>query len=323
MPEPSLHTKKKPAPKKKSAPRVLYLPQRIWYKPLTWRFRPPVPRYAKLPKARHIFKSAILQLWSNKKLFGGIVLIYGVLNIALVRGLSGSSDLGTLKQTIESLVGGVGGKAVSAFGGFAYLLATSGSGSMSNSGPYQYLLLILCSLAFLWALRQVSAKNKPRIRDSFYLGMYPLIPFLLVFLILCVQLVPLAAGGAIYATALSGSLALNGWEKILFFLGFMGLAYWSLRMLTSSVFALYIATLPGMTPFRAVRSASKLVYGRRLLIWRKLIFLPLALLLLAVLIEVPLILFITPLAAWVFFVVGMIALPVTHGYLYNLYREML
>lgn len=94
-------------------------------------------------------------------------------------------------------------------------------------------------------------------------------------------------------------------------------------MITASVFALYIATLPDMTPLRAYRSARQLVYGRRLLIWRKFLFLPAALLVLAAVIEVPFILFITPLAVWTFFIVGVVALPVVHGYLYSLYREML
>lgn len=306
-----------------SGARVLQVPKRIWYKPFTWRNRPPTPAYKPLPKARKIFASSVRQLWIHKKLFGGIILLFGLLNILLVRGLSGSSDLTSLKGTLDQVFHGVGGHLASSFTAFVYLLGTSGSGNTATSGVYQSILLIVCSLAFIWALRQVVAKHQVRIRDSFYQGMYPLVPFLLLLLIIGVQLLPLVIGGSLYSTVISGGIAVHFWEKAMWLALFIVLALWSLRMITSSLFALYIVTLPNMTPLRALRSAKQLVYRRRLLIWRKLIFLPIILLLLAVIIELPLILFATPLAAWVFFGLSMIALGAVHSYLYNLYRELL
>ena len=188
---------------------------------------------------------------------------------------------------------------------------------------YQGILLLVCSLAFIWAFRQTLAQHKVRIRDSFYQGLYPLAVFFLVFLLLCVQLLPLILGSSLYGTVVSNGIVVYWWEKAIFIAVFAVAGLWSLRMVTASVFALYVATLPEMTPLAAYRSARKLVYGRRLLIWRKIIFLPAALLLLAALIEVPLIFLLTPVAVWVFFGLSVIALPIVHGYLYNLYREML
>jgi len=89
-----------------SGARVLQVPKRIWYKPLTWRNHPPVPAYKPLPKARIIFWTMLKQLWSNKKLFGGVIVIYGFLNILLVRGLSGSSSLSSIKSVLDSDFGG-------------------------------------------------------------------------------------------------------------------------------------------------------------------------------------------------------------------------
>lgn len=320
-------TAKKTVPAKavsQSHPRRLPIPKRIWHKPLTWRNKAPIPsgRHV-LPKARRIFGRSVRQIWVHKKLFGGIILIYGLLNIVLVRGLAGSTDLSSLKSSLDSLLTGFGGKIASSFTTFAYLLSTSGSSNTATSGVYQTVLLLICSLAFIWALRQVTAKHVVRIRDSFYLGMYPLIPFLLILLVLGLQLLPLAIGGGLYSTVISNGIAVHLWEKLLWGLLFFGLGLWSLRMITGSVFALYIVTLPNMTPLQALRSAKQLVYGRRLLIWRKLIFLPIVLLLLAILIELPLILFVTFTAAWVFFALSMVALAVVHSYLYGLYRELL
>jgi hypothetical protein len=306
-----------------SGVRVLQIPERIWYQPQTWKNRQPLPDYKPLPKARILFWDVLQQLWENKKLFGGIVAIYGFLNLFLVRGVSGSSNLTSIKGSLGGLFHGASSGLLSSTVSYGYLLASSGGNGNATSGVYQAILLIICSLAFIWALRTVLAKQKARVRDSFYQGMYPLIPFLSVFLLMGVQLLPLAIGGSLYSKVVSGGIAIHFWEKAFFLAIFIGLGYWSLRMITASIFALYIVTLPDMTPLRAYRSARQLVYGRRLLIWRKLLYLPVILFLLATVIEFPLIYFLTPVAVWSFFVLSMVVLPVVHGYLYNLYREML
>ena len=303
--------------------RILKVPKRVWYKPLTWRNHPPVPDYKPLPKARKMFWAVLQLLWSRKKLFFYIILIYGILDVILVRGFSGTSNLSSVKNELTSVFHGVGGKVAASGISFAYLLANSGGSASSTSGFYEGLLLVVCSLAFIWAYRQVLAKHPIKARDSFYQGMYPLIPFLLVFVLFSIQLLPLAIGGGLYSVVVSGGIAVHLWERILWLVLFIVLGLWSLRMITASIFALYIVTLPEMTPLRAYRSAKQLVYGRRLLLWRKIIFLPFVLLILAAVIEIPLILLLTPVATWTFFIISMLALPLIHGYLYTLYRELL
>lgn len=323
-------TKRTPVPKKKvaastavAAPRRLQAPKAIWHKPLTWRHRPPVPAYAPLPKARVLFANVVKLMWANWQLFGGIIIIYGVLNIVLVRGVAGSSDLTDLKGALDSIFSGIGGKLASASISFMSLLASSGSSNTSTSSMYQSILITICSLALIWALRQATAKRQVLVRDSFYQGMYPLIPYLLVFLLLGLQLIPLAGGAALYSAIVGNGIAVHLWEKAIFLVAFLGLALWSLRMMTATIFALYIVALPDVTPLQAYRSARQLVYGRRLLIWRKLLFLPVILLVLSLGIELPLILFLTPVAEWMFFVISTLTLPLCLGYLYSLYREML
>ncbi len=317
-------SKKKPVLKTVPAgTRRLQAPKAVWYNPLTWHHRPPVPDYKPLPKARIIFWRVLQQFWQNRELFGGVILVYGILNLVLVRGLSGSANLAAFKAQTEALAHGVTGGLLTSFGGFAYLLSTSGSGNAATSGVYQSLLLLICSLAFIWVLRQTIAHHRVRIRDSFYHGMYPLIPFLLTFLLLAIQLLPLVIGGSLYSLVTLSGIEVYIWGRLFWLALFILLALWSLRMVTATIFALYIVTLPDMTPMKAYKSARQLVYGRRLLLWRKIIFLPVALLAVAAAIEIPLIFFATPLAQWVLFALSMAALPVVHGYLYNLYREML
>lgn len=323
----STAVKLEPSAASQSSQRVLQAPKPLWYKPQTWRRQKPALQYARLPKAQLIFMKSFYQIKHDWVLFGGIVLIYGILNLILVRGLSGSSDLSQIKSTLDQGLHGFGGKLASTAASFSYLVASSGSSNAADSGTYQTILLVVCSLAFIWTLRQATAgniqPNKLRIRDSFYQGMYPLIPFLLIVLLLLVQLLPLAITGGLYSLVNTDGIAINWLEKLPFLILFIAGGLWTLRMLTASIFALYIVTLPNMTPMRAYRSARDLVRGRRLYLWRKLIFLPVALLLIAVIIMFPLILWLTPLAEWAFFVLSMLALPFIHGYLYNLYREMI
>jgi hypothetical protein len=94
-------------------------------------------------------------------------------------------------------------------------------------------------------------------------------------------------------------------------------------MLCSTLFALYIVTLPNTTPMAALRSSRQLVLHRRWTIVRKLLFLPVALIALTAVIVTPLIIFAAPIAPWVFFGLSTLLLPVVHAYLYSLYRSML
>jgi hypothetical protein len=94
-------------------------------------------------------------------------------------------------------------------------------------------------------------------------------------------------------------------------------------MVSSSIFALYIVTLPDVTPMQALRSARELVRYRRWSIARKVLFLPVSLLVIAAVIMVPVILLVTPASEWVFFILSMLSIAVIHSYMYSLYRELL
>jgi hypothetical protein len=94
-------------------------------------------------------------------------------------------------------------------------------------------------------------------------------------------------------------------------------------MVSGSVFALYIVTLPDIQPRQALRSAKDLVSFRRLVILRKFLFLPILILVVMGLIIVPLILYASAIVPAVFYVLSVLALLFVHTYLYSLYRGML
>jgi len=302
-------------------PRHIKPPKRKPWRRKDKRFR----QVVKLPSAWKITKKATRLLTANRKLVGGMVLVYGVLALILVHGLNGGTDVTTLKQDLNQLFQGNWGHLASGLSVFAVLLTSSGSTASDVAGAYQAFLIIVVSLAIVWTFRQLMAEKPPklRVRDGFYQGMYPLIPVILVLLVIGLQLVPLLVGGALFATVQQNNIAVTGLEQLLWIVIFVALACISLYVVCSSIFALYIVTLPNMTPLKALRSARGLVKYRRPAVLRKLLFLPLLLLIIAAIIMLPFILFITPIAQWVFFVLTLLAIAAVHAYMYTLYRELL
>lgn len=280
------------------------------------------------PPIKNVFKLFITSskfLLSKWKLFGGIVLLYLILTVVLVKGFGVASNLEGLRDTTQGLFHGNAAGLATSLTLFGFLLGNVNSTPSEVAGAYQSIVLIIISLVLIWALRQsMAAKTtKVTIRDAFYTATYPLIPFLLVLIVIGLQFIPLLVSSFLYSIVFGSGLAVTAIEKGLWALLLFIMAILSLYMVTSSVFALYIVTLPGVKPMQALKSARDLVRHRRWEIMRKVLFLPFALLLLAVLIIIPVI-FLSPVVAeWLFLVLSMAALAVGHSYMYHLYRELL
>lgn len=310
--------KQKPAEAVSAEPRTVKKPQ---YRSFRLHKRIKAER---LPTgAFRLFGQAVRLLGKHWKVFLGIMLIYGISNAVLVQGFNASSGLGDARATFDELFTGDWARLTSGFTIFIYLLGSSGSTVNTTAGAYQLIMTVMVSLALIWTLRQVHAGHVVKVRDGFYRGMSSLVQFGLVLLVITVQLIPMAIGLALYATIVSGNIASTGAEQLIWALLAFGLSLVSFYMITSSIFALYVVTLPDMTPMRALRSTRQLVANRRWSAMRKVLFLPLALVVIAAVIMVPIIIFIAPIAAWAFFALSMLLLPVVHSYMYALYRSML
>lgn len=313
--------KKKPAQRQATAsvgPRRLKLPK---YRSL--RLQKRVKHPIKLPNVWRLTKLTSQTLWQHKGLFIGITLVYGLLNVILAQGLSGGTDVSTLKDTLNQIFTGHLGSLASGLSVFVVLVGSAGNNSNPTAAAYQLFLALIASLAIIWALRQVLAGTRIRVRDGYYRGMYPLIPFMLVLIVVGLQLIPLLIGSSLYSLVVTNGIAVLFVEKLVWALLFAVLALLSLYMMSSSVFALYIVTLPDMTPMKALRSARELVRYRRWTVLRKILALPLVLLIIAAIIMLPIIIWLTPLARYVFFLLTMFSLAGIHAYMYTLYRELL
>lgn len=276
-----------------------------------------------LPTSRIILIKSLKLMWSNKKVLLGIFGVYALLNLVLVRGFSAPLNIADVKETITDSFGGTisGTSMVGAI--FGTLLGTSSTTESETAAVYQTMLFIVVSLALIWVFRQSAAGSKPTTKTAFYNGLYPLIPFLLVLLVLILQLIPAYVGSFVYGIVSSGGLAVTGLEQAIWLL-FLGLLILlSVYMVCSSVFALYVVTLPDMHPMQALRSSRQLVFSRRLNVLRKMLLLPLIAFLVIVLIAVPAIYFLPVVAPWLYFLLTLATIIFLHAYLFTLYRELL
>lgn len=280
--------------------------------------KPPRPT-RKLTGSFRLFMDSTSLLRQHWKLFGGITLVYFVLNMVLVGGLSGQYSVSELKQTFTQEFG----RWSSSLALFGLLVSSTGSSGSESGAVYQTVVILLVSMATIWSLRQVLAGERVSVKDAFYKGMYPIVPLVLVLLFVCLLFIPAVIAGFLFNVIISGGLAVNVWEYVLWFGLIIMLLAWTLYMLVTRIFAIYIVTLPDMKPMAAIKASKKLVLYRRWSLIRKLLFLPFALVVLGAVIILPLIMFAPVVVQWVFVLLSMFALVFAHTYTYSLYKELL
>ena len=116
---------------------------------------------------------------------------------------------------------------------------------------------------------------------------------------------------------------MNGLEQTLWLLFFLSTLLLSFYMIASSAMALYIVTLPEMTPMAALREARNLVRHRRFAVLRKVLAIALVVFAFIFVIVLPIIFIAPTLAEWMFFSITVLSIPLVNGYLFSLYRELL
>lgn len=276
-----------------------------------------------IPAAWRILDQSLRHLYRNKKLFIGILLTYGVFYILFVKGISANFQLGNLKQNLNETLGGKQGTLNTGFALYGLLLGSAGNGSTDQASVYQMVFLVIFGLALIRGLRVTYGGNvRMRVRDVIYSSTGSLIPFVIVLFFILLQCLPALIASSIYSVAQANGVLTSVPQKgIALAVLFLGL-FWTLYMVSSSIFALYIVTLKN-PPRASLKAAKELVRYRRSIIIRKVLFLPAALLVISALILVPLIIIYAPAAEIVFMAFTILVLGVVHSYLYTLYRSLI
>lgn len=259
----------------------------------------------------------------NWMLFLCLTLTFAVLNFVLVKGMTSSLNVVEAKEVLREIVDTDMATITIATSLFGALLGSAGSSTTAGGSVYQSLILVVTSLTTIWALRQITTGKYVRVRETFYNGLYPIAVFICVLFVIGVQLLPLAVGVWLYSALISGGVAITLIEKTVTVLLFAALSLLSFYMVSSSLFALFVSTLPNMTPMRALRSARQLVIHRRWRVIGRIVLLLVSLPILSALIMLPLIIWVASIAELVFFLLSIFGTLFTVTYMYLLYRELL
>ncbi len=279
----------------------------------------------KLPSVWQISRISVARLWNHKGLFIWITLIYGFFDLVFAEAGANATNILTLKHNVAQVLSGHTtsiGASFTTFFSLSYDPNASSNGNSTPAGVFQFIFVVLFALGLIWAFRHTHKEDKLRIRDPFYRGMFPLIPFLVVMLIIGLQLIPIVVGATLYLQTVNNGIAVGALQKSIWEIIFFLFSMVSLYMISASLLAIFVVTLPGMTPVRAVKKAGQLVQRQRVVVLSKYLFLIVALFALGIAIMVPTVEWLTSLTPIVYFLLTIFAVPLALSYGYTIFYEL-
>ncbi len=277
-------------------------------------------------------------LWENRKLFGGLVLVY-VAVIVIIGGFGAQDTYSNLNQALKDGSGDLFKGNFGTIGQAGLLLVATVTQGLSPSlteaqSIFGGLAFFFVWLATIWLLRNVLAGHKPKLRDGLYNSGSPVLATAIVTFIILVQLIPVAIALIAYDAAQVSGLADSGIPAMLALIGVVMIATVSAYWIISSIIALIIVTLPGMYPMNAIRAAGDMIVGRRLRLLLRMVWLGFIVVAAWIILVVPIILFddwlksIAPAISWfplvplVIFGLGSATAVFVTSYIYLLYRRI-
>ena len=287
----------------------------------------PIAKKSNSPKGyKSVFgliKESALILNANSKTFIKILLIYAVVYIVLVLGFSSPGTVSNISSNPKSGINTELSKLSSSFTSLGLLLNSSSSNSTNPSASvYGLILFIILSLVLIWTIKEINKGNKVKAKEAYYKSMTPFIPFVIVLVIMAIQLIPISIAFVLYNYVIVGGVAVGFIEHLIWAIAIVLLAVVSFYFITSSVFALLMTSLEGLTPMDSLRRAKKLVKGQRLILSMKLIFLFLFISIVISLIMILDIIALPAIAPWLLQVLLLVAIVFAYLYIFSLYKEL-
>lgn len=148
------------------------------------------------------------------------------------------------------------------------LLSTVTSGGLDPGTDdvgtvFTVILFLVIWLVTIFLLRYIYANKTLKLRDALYNALGPIISTLLVFVVVCIQVVPIMLVAITYSAAVNTGFLSTPFYALVYFIFAALMCIWSVYMLSSSLIALIAVTAPGVYPMAALGSASDLIAGRR------------------------------------------------------------
>ncbi len=295
-------------------------------------------RSLELPGYIAFTKYVLKTIWANRKTFAILALVSAVVTAIMV-GIASQDTYTLLKNTLNQTSGSIFGSGIGEVGKAGLLLLTTATGGISSNlsevqQVYAGIITLLTWLTSIWLLRNILAGYKVKFRDGLYSAGAPIVSTFILAIVVVIQLLPIALALIGYAAASQTGLLNNGIEAMLFWSVAGILALLSIYWITSTFFALIIVTLPGMYPFKALKTAGDLVVGRRLRIFYRILWIIFVAIIVWTIIMIPIILLdgwiksLWPAILWMPIVplsllaLGSITIIYSSSYIYLLYRKV-
>lgn len=295
-------------------------------------------RSLELPGYISFTKYVAKTIWTNRKTLALLATLSAIVTWLMV-GIASQDNYATLTDTLNSTSGGLFSGGLGEIGKAGLLFVSSATGGISQNltevqQVYAGIITLLTWMTSIWLLRNILAGNKVKMRDGLYSAGAPIVSTFIIALVFIVQLLPFAVALIAYSAASATGLLMGGVEAMLFWIAAGLLAMLSLYWITSTFFALIIITLPGMYPFKALKTAGDIVVGRRLRILLRFLWMVVLTAIVWALVMIPVILIDSwlkglwtaiawiPTVPFVLLVLTSITVVWVSGYVYLLYRKV-
>lgn len=280
----------------------------------------PLVRTPKIEKSTKIIYESLLFIKKHWKIFL-VILFFYILSYVILAYTTPNLNLPDLfDQTTEAgLVTGVGEKvkAVSS------ALFTFRSDATEFRRWAQFFLAIIFSLIFIHAIRSLHQGKDIRARDALYNGTTNLIPFVLNISLFAIQLIPFTIMSLIYNIGMGRGLFINSLERYMatIILILSGLVtFW---FIPSTILALYVVSMPGIYPTRAMQAVRIMVSRRRPEVLKNILIFSIFIFFSYILLVILLITYAPRFANISLDLFFLIALPLIHTMMYKLYLKLL
>lgn len=303
------------APRKKKVPR--YRAFRLTGKINALHVKP-------LPTVRQLWRDTWQFMRNNKKTMLIIWAMYVVTYMLFVKNIEGfDGDTALLKDELHAVLQGDFGGIFTVISLYASFFTSLTATSDDIANFMQTAIFVVFSLVYIWVLRKLHIKKSVSIKEAFYSAPRPLIPFLGVLFIFVLELLPAGVGSLILVTAQSTTAVQPGLEMFAIYILTTLSVVVSLYLLTGSLFAMYIATLPNTGPWQAVRSSLQLLNIHRWIVARKILGFFILLVIVGFFLVLPFIIWLPAYSEIAFFLLACGSFGVAHTFMYKLYRSML
>lgn len=229
-----------------------------------------------MPSYLAFSNSVTALILSHKRVFLSLGALYAALYAVLV-GVGSQETYTLLGSLFEESTGGTFQDVVGTVWGVGALIATVSFSGLTEEqtalqSVFSLFLFAMMWLSVVWLARNVLAGKKVKMRDGLYSSGAPLFATLAVFGLLILQLIPVGVAALGYGAASATGLLSGGVEAMLFWFAAALLATLSIYWVISSLFAIVLVTIPGTYPLWALHASSKLVSGRRVKIFSRLLW---------------------------------------------------